>query len=393
MRTKIGLIIVVLSGAFVAVVHWSSLSTAQENSSEKKKEEPVQPRRPEPLISPQIGSDGTIVFRLSAPNAKVVSLAGEIPGSPVALVKDEKGIWSAAIGPLTPELYSYSFIVDGLRVCDPANAAVKPMRSPTSSVLEIAGSPPLLHDFQNVPHGTVHVHNYQSQATESRRRMHVYTPPGYEKSSEARFPTLYLFHGSGDNDACWTEFGRANWILDNLIAQGKARPMILVMTDGHARPANTAGATASEGSNRNQVFEKDLLGDVMPFVESSYRVQADRLNRAIIGLSMGGGQSLGVGLNHLELFAWVGGMSTALRDPQAALPQFFADPSRSNAELRLLWVACGRDDGLVVRAREFSDLLKEKGIRHEYVESAGGHAWGVWRKYLAQFAPLLFVEK
>jgi enterochelin esterase family protein len=223
--------------------------------------------------------------------------------------------------------------------------------------------------------------------------MHVYTPPGYDNATGASYPTLYLFHGSGDNDACWTELGRAHWILDNLISQGKARPMIVVMTDGHARLAEAVGTAAPEGANRNQVFEKDLLGEVVPFVESNYRVQADRLHRAIIGLSMGGGQSLGIGLNHLELFAWVGGMSSAMRDPQSALPQLFADPSRANADLRLLWVACGRDDRLVVRAREFSEILKSNGIRHEYVESAGGHAWGVWRKYLAEFAPLLFVEK
>ncbi len=228
---------------------------------------------------------------------------------------------------------------------------------------------------------------------ESRRRVHVYTPPGYDKTSETRFPTLYLFHGSGDNDACWTELGHAHWILDNLIAQGKARPMIIVMTDGHPRTANAAASPAQECANRNQVFEKDLLGDVVPLIESNYRVKADRFNRAIIGLSMGGGQSLGVGLNHPELFAWVGGMSSAMRDPQSTVPQLFADPSKANADLRLLWIACGRDDGLVVRAREFTELLKSKGIRHEYVESAGGHAWGVWRKYLAEFAPRLFAEK
>lgn len=346
-----------------------------------------------PIVSPQVSSDRKVTFRISAPNAKEVSVTGEIPGSPVKLSKDEQGLWSATTGPLPPELYGYTFVVDGLRLPDPANANIKPMRSPTTSILDIPGEPPLMHDYQKVPHGTVRVHHYPSKATASLRRMHIYTPPGYDKDASARFPTLYLFHGSGDNDACWTVLGRANWILDNLIAQGKAVPMVVVMTDGHASSPASPQFAATDGTNRrNAVFQQDLLEEVIPFVEANYRVKADRANRGIIGLSMGGGQSLSIGLNHLDLFAYVGGMSSSLRDPEATVPGLLADPNGANDKLKLLWIACGRDDRLVEGARTLSTLLKSKGIRHEYIESDGGHSWPVWRKYLAQFAPKVFVE-
>src|SRR5579872_5162762 len=193
MKITVWLITIALLGTFVTRAFCEADDTkgqqpAGPETNPVKKEEPPRPRRPEPLISPQVSADGTVVFRLLAPNAKEVSISGEIPGSPVKLAKDEKGIWSASVGPLPPELYSYSFVVDGLRISDPANPVVKPMRSPTSSILEVVGSPPLLHDFQDVPHGTVRVHYYHSQATESRRRMHVYTPPGYDKASGTSFP-------------------------------------------------------------------------------------------------------------------------------------------------------------------------------------------------------------
>ncbi len=330
---------------------------------------------------------------MRAPNAKEVAVSGEISNSPLKLEKNDEGVWSGTVGPLPPEVYTYSVTIDGVRCADPANATVQPARSPTTSIFDIPGTPPLAHDFQKVPHGTLRIHHYVSKVTGTLRRMHIYTPPGYDQDSAVRFPTLYLFHGSGDNDGCWTVLGRAHWILDNLIAEGKARPMVIVMPDGHARSAGTVDPPEGGGGNRNQAFEKDLLEEIVPFVETAYRAKPDRANRAIIGLSMGGGQSLGIGLKHLDLFAWVGGMSSSFREPKTAVPEIFAAPAETNAKLRLLWIACGRDDGLVAGAREFAELLKNDGIRHEYIESAGGHSWRVWRKYLAQFAPLLFVEK
>jgi enterochelin esterase family protein len=367
---------------------------AQETKTQTKDEVRTPSRPAPPPVSPEVSAERKVTFRLRAPGAKEVNVAGEIAGSPIKLIKDEQGVWSGTTGSLPPELYGYTFVVDGVRMPDPGNPHIKPMRIPTTSILDIPGDPPLLHDFQNVPHGTVRVHHYKSKATESLRRVHVYTPPGYDKDPSAKFPTLYLFHGSGDNDGCWTVLGRAHWILDNLIAQGKAKPMVIVMTDGHASAPNQSLSPATAGTiNRNQVFQKDLLEEVIPFVEANYRVKADRTNRAIIGLSMGGGQSLSIGLNRLDLFAWVGGMSSSMRDAEATVPGFLGDPAGANAKLSILWIACGRDDGLVTAARSFSILLKDKGIKHDFIESDGGHSWPVWRKYLAQFAPLIFVEK
>lgn len=377
------------TGAHVAPV---AAQEKADTKSDAKAAETPRPAPPAPIVSPQVSADRKVTFRLRAPNAKEVTLSGSLARQ-VKLTRDDQGVWSGTTAnALPPELYEYAFMVDGLRIADPNNANIQPMRSPTTSIFDIPGDPPLVHDFQNVPHGTVRVHHYRSKATDSIRRMHVYTPPGYDKDQAASYPTLYLFHGSGDNDACWSVYGRANWILDNLIAQGKAKPMVCVLTDGHASNPNASTNPNAGTLGRNAVFQKDLLEEVVPFVEANYRVKADRLNRAIIGLSMGGGQSLGIGLNHLDKFAWVGGMSSSLRDPDQSIPGLLADPNGANEKLKILWIACGKDDRLVAGARTLSTMLKEKGIRHTYVESDGAHEWPVWRKYLAQFAPLIFVE-
>jgi len=306
------------------------------------------------------------------------------------MTKDDQGVWSVTLGPLDPELYGYGFTIDGFRTADPMNREVKPMRSPTTSILEIPGNPPLLHEFQNVPHGTVRSHSYNSKSLGRLRHLRVYTPPGYDEG-RSRFPVLYLFHGSGDNEGTWTVLGRAHWILDNLIAQKKAKPMIIVMTDGHAASLQTTGMPSPDMISRNVTdFERDLLEDVLPFVEAKYRVRKDAANRAIAGLSMGGGQSLTIGLNHTDLFAWVGGFSSFVRNPEAAVAKALANPDATSKKLKLLWIACGKDDRLIENARELSGLLKKKNFRHEFLETEGNHSWPVWRRYLAQFAPLLF---
>jgi enterochelin esterase family protein len=340
-----------------------------------------------PLVSPEVKADKTVTFRLRAPKATEVVLNGEWKGGgKLAMAKDDQGVWSVTVGPLEPDLYGYSFAVDGMSVTDPANAVLKPMRSPRTSVVDVPGDPPRLHEYQDVPHGTVRLHEYASKALGRRRPLRVYTPPGYDKDPAARFPVLYLFHGSGDNEATWTSFGHAHLIADNLLAQGKAKAMIVVMTDGHA-------VVGPEARGKNvEMFGKDLLEDVMPFVEANYRTKADRESRAIVGLSMGGGQSLTVGLNHLELFAWVGGFSSAINNPEGTVATALADPAATNAKLRLLWIACGKDDGLVKNAQGLSDVLKAKEIRHDLKITEGNHSWPVWRKYLGEFLPLLFAE-
>jgi enterochelin esterase-like enzyme len=267
------------------------------------------------------------------------------------------------------------------------------MRSPTTSVLEVPGNPPRIWEFQDVPHGAVRLHDYQSKSLGRLRHLRVYTPPGYDRGSR-RYPALYLFHGSGDNEATWTEFGHAHWILDNLIATGKAKPMIVVMTDGHAYSPQFTGMPSTNMISRNITdFEHDLLDDVLPWVEANYRARKEAASRAIAGLSMGGGQSLTIGLNHLELFGWVGGFSSFVRDPQNAVGKALENPEATNRKLKLLWIACGKEDRLIENSRQFVEVLKKNGVRHEFRETEGNHSWPVWRRHLAQFAPLLFQER
>jgi len=380
--------------SFVGSLGLASVLYSQERPASPQRPEatpPARPVTPPPVISPELLADRRVTFRVRAPKANEVTVSGEWGGTPQALTKDEQGIWSATIGPLAPEIYGYNFNVDGLRMADPGNSALKPMRSPTTSILEVPGQPPLLHEFQDVPHGTVRHHWYASKSLGVRRSLHVYTPPGYDKETQARYPVLYLFHGSGDNDGTWAVLGRAHLILDNLLAQGMVKPMIVVMTDGHAAlPQVTGGVTANTISRNVEDFGRDLLKDVLPFVEASYRVKKERTQRAIAGLSMGGGQSLTIGLNHLDLFAWVGGFSSFLRNPETTIAKALADAKGTNEKLKLLWIACGKDDRLVEQAQQMSALLKQKDIRHEFLATAGNHSWPVWRRYLADFAPLLF---
>lgn len=340
-----------------------------------------------PVASPEVHADHTVTFRFRSAAAKEVVLNGEWKGGgKVAMTKDDQNVWSVTVGPLEPDLYGYSFSIDGLAIPDPANAVLKPMRSPRTSVVDVPGDPPRLHEYQNVPHGTVRLHEYASKTLGRRRPLRVYTPPGYDQNPEARYPVLYLFHGSGDNEATWTSFGHAHLIADNLLAQGKAKAMIIAMTDGHA-------VVGPEARGKNvEAFGSDLLEDVMPFVEANYRTKNDRESRAIVGLSMGGGQSLTVGLNHLERFAWVGGFSSAIRNPETTVASALADPASTNSKLKLLFIACGKDDGLVKDAQGLSDALKAKEIRHELKITEGNHSWPVWRRYLGEFLPLLFTE-
>ena len=347
---------------------------------------------PQP-ISPEVDADRMVTFRVRAPNATNVTVTGEWPGAK-AMTNDTRGNWSVRFGPLAPELYGYSFNIDGFQTLDPGNPAVKPARSPRTSILEVPGNPPLLHEFNpNVPHGTVREHWYQSKSLGKRRSLHVYTPPGYDQSRKD-LPVMYLLHGSGDNDATWAALGRANVIMDNLIAAKKAKPMIVIMTDGHAF-VPTPGPSATNAENRGRsmkAFESDLLGDVMPFVESNYRTINKRESRAIIGLSMGGGQSLHVGLNHLDKFAWVGGMSSAVPGTND-IASVFTDPKATNKKLKLLWIGIGRDDFLLNRNKPFDEALTASGINHTFKVTDGAHQWPVWRKYLAEFAPLVFQNK
>jgi enterochelin esterase-like enzyme len=349
------------------------------------------------LVSPDVQSDGKVTFRLSAPKAdKVVLNSGEmqpvLKATSTPLVKGEDGIWSVTVGPLPPGIFDYTFSIDGVSITDPSSPNVFGNRQGSRGFVEVPGpkSQPRHDEWRDVPHGAVTIHWYDSKASGTRRRVHVYTPPGYGKDLEKKYPVLYLLHGSGDNDSHWMHIGRANVVADNLIADGKAVPLVIVMPDGHVveRPAGPVDEKTRLEIRR--AFEKDLLESVVPLVESSYRVRIDAPNRAIAGLSMGSAQSLTVGLAHTDKFAWIGGFSGAISREDPVLASLKADPAKANERLKLLWLAIGKEDGGLKNKRELDAALKDMGVRHEYRETDGAHRWSVWRLYLAEFLPRLF---
>lgn len=339
------------------------------------------------VVSPEVHSDRTVTFRFSGSNAKTVSVRGEWHTDRVPMTKDTKGVWSVTVGPLNPEVYRYNIEVDGLRTLDPSNPVVEPERFLKSSLLEVQGNPPLLHEFQRVPHGTIHVVHYYSQSLGKRRGMYVYVPPGYDRESTVRYPVLYLLGGAGGTEAGWVVIGRAHWILDNLIAQKKAKPMIIVMPDPHA-----AYAPPNESKADPDPFDLDLFEDIFPYLEAHYPVTSDREHRAVAGVSMGGGMALWLGLRHSDKFAWTGCFSSGISPPRGVFPEFFKNPDLTNKRTKLVWLACGRDDDEFTR-KVIHDLhiaLEEDGIKHHYHLTEGGHTWNVWRKYFADFVQLLF---
>lgn len=323
--------------------------------------------------------------------AKEVVLHGSVGVDPLPkqpLTKDDNGIWSTTVGPVQPCTGDYQFVVDGVTVVDPRNPAIKPaFRGAASSLFLVPGGSAVIWEPRPVPHGAVHVHWYRSPANEELRRFHVYTPPAYE-SGKGRYPVLYLLHGAGDTDAEWVGVGRANIVLDNLIAEGKARAMIVVMPAGHIwKP----GLAPGPGWRFFEPFETDLLKGILPEVEKLYRVSGNRDHRAIAGLSMGGAQALAVGLGNLPLFSHVGVFSMGLREEMDPRYQpVLADPDKTNRQLKLFWIACGEKDFLWEAALKLDATLTEHKVRHTFVKTAGGHVWMNWIKYLADFAPLLF---
>ncbi len=333
------------------------------------------------IVSPEVLSDRRLTFRYYAPHAAQVEIWGDWPTPNGGVMsRNDAGVWSLTLGPVPAGIWSYNLKVDGQYTTDPGNPRIKFSSYRNASVIEFPGNFPW-DRHEGVPHGIIHLHDYVSTAIGGTRRLRVYTPPGYGTDSAASYPVLYLLHGSGDNESSWTEFGRANVILDNLIAAGSTTPMIVVMTEGEV-PTDTADGRTT----RVDGFSKDLLGQVMPMVNSQYRVRAGAESCAIAGLSMGANQALMIGLHHPEQFAWVGGMSSAIHDPVPA----FADASLLPGAFRLIWLSCGVDDRLLPLNRGVHQLLLSRKVQHQYTETPGRHAWPVWRNNLITLAPLLF---
>jgi enterochelin esterase family protein len=343
------------------------------------------------FTSPEVRPDRTVTFRFQAPNAAKVTVKGIDGVSATEMTRDDKGLWSVTVGPLPPDIYSYVFSVDGADVLDPRNRHIKKWIQ-SNSMFDVPGDPPLLHDLQSVPHGALHHHVYDSKAAGKMRGVFVHTPPGYDPAAGKTYPVVYLMHGYGDDETAWSEVGRAHVIADNLLAPGKTVPMIIVMPHGHPVPI-PAGQRFDDYAGKNMdTLERDYFEDLLPFIRKHYRVKAGREHQAIVGLSMGGGQSLGIGLKHLDTFAWIGGFSSAA--PQGSLDETFAqvirDTQRANEDIKLLWIGCGKSDFLLKRNEAFVAWLEEKKIDHTWRLSEGGHSWPVWRLYLSEFLPLLF---
>jgi enterochelin esterase family protein len=341
-----------------------------------------------------------VTLRFRAPNAKQVTLVGELDGRTHPMTRDESGVWSVTIGPLAPDVYNYQFNVDGIIAMDPVNPAVKLGfgNFPPANMFEIPGDE--FDDARNVPHGSVRVETYHSKTLGVPRTAWVYTPPGYDTSRD-RYPVFYLLHGSGNTDSSWILTGRANYILDNLIADGKAKPMILVTPLGYARqgvnlaperPVTAAPAAAGPGTPPGGgLVGRDLLDDVIPFIESRFRTLKDADSRALGGLSMGGGQTVAIGFANPDRFHSLVVMSAGAMNAEQNYPAFFKDAAATNKKMKVLWVGVGKDDTLVMKGTvALREALTRAGIKHTFRETEGRHEWVVWRHHLREVAPMLF---
>jgi enterochelin esterase family protein len=350
--------------------------------------------QPPPVVSPEVHADRSVTFRFRAPNVKEVAVSIEGSSKPLPMQKDDQGVWSVTTDPLAPDYYGYSFIADGVGLFDPSNHSIKPNFLYRASEMHVPGPASLSWEIGAVAHGEIHHHFYKSGVVGDDRDFFVYTPPGYDPRGNQRYPVLYLLHGFSDDASAWTAVGRTNVILDNLIAQGKAKPMLIVMPLGYGEPKvlepHSGVFHDPVITQRNfDKFREALLTEVIPQVESAYLVKKDRNARAIAGLSMGGSESLLTGLNTLNQFAWIGAFSSGGISPEFD-KDFPALDAKSNQQIRLLWIACGTDDHLIDLNRNFRNWLASKGVKHADIETPGAHTWMVWRRNLTEFAPLLF---
>lgn len=356
--------------------------------------------------STEIQPDGHVVFRIYAPRAEEVRLSGgDIPGNGrgAPLTKAENGVWEGTLGPIAPGAYRYNFNVDGVATVDPRSPFISESNNNVWSLIYIPGAE--FMDTSDAPHGAVASVTYYSTVLKRFRRMHVYTPPGYDVG-QAKYPVFYLLHGAGDNDDAWTSVGRAGFILDNLIAAKKARPMVVIMPAGHT--SRTFGGRGGRGMGAPDEFVQEFSTDIMPYAESHYRISAERSHRAIAGLSMGGNQTLNIAIPHLDKFAYIGVFSSGLigmlggrrgPDGQPAPPpspsweeqhQAELDNAAAKKGLKLVWFSTGVDDGLITTSKATVEMLKKHGFNPVFKESPGAHTWINWRNYLNEFAPQLF---
>ena len=379
--------------------------SAQETVKKPADQPAVRPvfKMPAIIKSAEILPGNNVIFRLFSKDAGSVVVSGDwMPGfgASVPMVKNDTNLWTLTVGPLKPELYSYTFLIDGIRVIDSNNPLIKRDGSRNESMFLIPGAESDLYLVKDVPHGTLSKIWYNSPSLKLNRRMYVYTPAGYEESN-GKYPVFYLLHGGGGDEDAWTTLGRACQIMDNLIAQGKAKPMIIVMPNGNPgqsvaftdAPVNsTVSAPYDMGKG---LFEESMVKDIIPYVERHYRVIANKDNRALAGLSMGGMQTLTLTGNYPKMFGYIGVMSMGLVD--VATMGLKPDPDQDakfetlkNSGYKLYWVGVGKDDFLYKSVQALRSALDKHGLKYTYRESTGGHSWSNWRIYLSEFAPQLF---
>ena len=379
---------------------------------------PASAQGPRPqVVSPEVTADRRIILRLYAPAAQQVVAAGELDGKPHPLAKGGDGVWTTTIGPLEPDIYTYAFNVDGVTpsIRRTPTRSTDTAASVPVSIVQVPGDAPQFYDVKPVPHGEVRIRPYVSRALGVSRTVWVYTPPDYDKGKD--FPVLYLLHGAGDIESGWTMIGRANTILDNLIAEKKATPMVVVMPLGHTiqsfwtGPAKTvvdpvasamrdgkslddiiATMMSGDGKGGLSPFGRDFVEDVMPMIEQTYKVSRKPEDRAIAGLSMGGGQTINLALAKPELFRYVALMSPAASGRVAEFyPAVAKNPDVYNKQFKLFWIGVGKDDGLTGPGDQaFVEALKKLGVKQTFVVGPGRHEWTVWRHHLADLAPQLF---
>lgn len=363
----------------------------------------AQPPRGPYVRSPQVHENNTVTFSYLAPDAKEVLLGGsQFRAANVPMIKDSIGIWSVTVGPVQPDIYPYSFKVDGITVMDPANVDFFPNERFKASLVDVPGDKPLTHALKNVPHGTI-TYEYYPSIEGSTGQLVVYTPPGYSKEHTKKYPVYYLISGTTDTEEDFFKVGKVNFIMDNMIAEGKAKPMIIVMPygnpaariaeqTGESKPDDVMNRDSEDAIKRLKFFETDLITKVIPYVESNYRVIPEGENRAIGGFSRGGGQTLRSAFNNMGTFAYVCSYASYISpsELESNYSELVNNPTKTNSQLKLLWSGIGTEDFLYKGTTEFNKYLLDKNITLKTYETDGGHTWMNVKKYLNQTLPLLF---
>jgi enterochelin esterase family protein len=424
MRTRTGQLLI---GAFV--IGLTSLARGQAPATppapgQAGGQRGAGPQGPQ-VVSPQVNADRTVTVRLNAPKATEITVTGELLNGtqPKAMAKNAEGIWEATLGPVPADVYTYAFNIDGVNTPDPRNPWVKLVSAAgLASQVEVPGDGPQYYDSKPVPHGLLQILTYESKATGATRQAYVYTPPDYLRSS-TKYPVLYLLHGGGDLDPGWSMTGRAHIILDNLIAEKKARPMVVVMplargggslglgpsgmspgiqAAGNVVPGAGRGAGGAAGGPQAPppgpaplgAFAQDFVGDLMPAVEKTFRVSTRPDDRAMAGLSAGGAATVNTAFSRPDLFRYVIIMSAgAGQNVEAAYPKFFANGAAAAKQMKLIWVAAGSEDFALAGSKALDETLTKNGIKHSFEITPGyRHEWRLWRPHLRDFAPLLFTD-